>query len=76
MAHRRGLVTLGPREKQLVELLLEGCNTAEMAKRLNMAPTTVKNHFNRLYFKYGLHGFSGIQRVKLAVMLYRERNPQ
>lgn len=72
---RRRLVHHGPRENQLIELLLEGCDTTEMAKRLKMARRTVKHHFNRLYMKHGLSEFTGIKRVKLAVMLYRQRNP-
>jgi len=39
-------VRLGPREKQIVELLLQGCDNAEIAKQLKMARRTVKAHFN------------------------------
>lgn len=67
---------LGPREAQIVELLLQGCNNAEISKELKMALNTVKLHFNRLFLKYGIQSFDGIKRVKLAMLIYRERNPQ
>jgi len=52
---------LGPREQQIVELLLQGCDNAEIARQLNMARRTVKAHFNRLFLRYGISG--GIKRV-------------
>jgi DNA-binding NarL/FixJ family response regulator len=64
-------VRLGPRERQIVELLLQGCDNAEIAKQLNMARRTVKAHFNRLFLRFGITG--GIKRVKLATMLYRRQ---
>jgi DNA-binding NarL/FixJ family response regulator len=60
-----------PREKQIVELLLQGCDNAEIAKDLNIAERTVKAHFNRLFVRYGIKG--GIKRVKLATLLYRRQ---
>lgn len=62
---------LGPRERQIVDLLLEGCDNAEIAKRLGMARRTVKAHFNRLFLRFGI--VDGIKRVKLATLLYRKR---
>jgi len=64
---------LWPREKEIAELLLLGCDNAEIAKQLRMANRTVKAHFNRMFKKYGLGNFNGIKRVKLAVLLYREQ---
>jgi DNA-binding NarL/FixJ family response regulator len=62
---------LGPREQQIVELLLQGCDNAEIATELNMARRTVKAHFNRLFLRFGING--GIKRVKLATLLYRRQ---
>jgi DNA-binding NarL/FixJ family response regulator len=62
---------LGPREQQIVELLLQGCDNAEIATQLNMARRTVKAHFNRLFLRFGITG--GIKRVKLATLLYRRQ---
>jgi DNA-binding NarL/FixJ family response regulator len=64
-------VRLGPREQQIVELLLQGCDNAEIATQLKMARRTVKAHFNRLFLRFGITG--GIKRVKLATLLYRRQ---
>jgi DNA-binding NarL/FixJ family response regulator len=64
-------VRLGPREQQIVELLLQGCDNAEIACQLKMARRTVKAHFNRLFLRFGIQG--GIKRVKLATLLYRRQ---
>jgi DNA-binding NarL/FixJ family response regulator len=65
-------VRLGPREQQIVELLLQGCDNAEIAAQLKMARRTVKAHFNRLFLRFGITG--GIKRVKLATLLYRRQS--
>src|SRR6202161_222007 len=64
-------VRLGPREKQIVELLLQGCDNSEIARQLKMARRTVKAHFNRLFLRFAITG--GIKRVKLATILYRRQ---
>jgi len=64
-------IRLGPRETQIVELLLQGCDNAEIATQLHMARRTVKAHFNRLFLRFGITG--GIKRVKLATLLYRRQ---
>jgi hypothetical protein len=65
------LIRLGPREQQIAELLLQGCENDEIAKQLRMARRTVKAHFNRLFLRFGITG--GIKRVKLATTLYRRQ---
>jgi DNA-binding CsgD family transcriptional regulator len=64
-------VSLGPREHQIVELLLQGCGNAEIARELKMAPRTVKAHFNRLYLRFGI--IRGVKPVKLATLMYRRQ---
>src|SRR5579864_7206493 len=64
-------VRLGPREQQIAELLLQGCDNSEIAAQLKMARRTVKAHFNRLFHRFGIN--SGIKRVKLATTLYRRQ---
>jgi hypothetical protein len=64
-------VRLGPRERQIAELLLQGCDNQEIASQLKMARRTVKAHFNRLFMRFGIR--SGIKRVKLATTLYRRQ---
>jgi DNA-binding NarL/FixJ family response regulator len=62
---------VGPRERQIINLLLQGCDNSEIAKQLNIAERTVKAHFNRLFLRFGIKG--GIKRVKLATLLYRRQ---
>jgi hypothetical protein len=68
---KEALVRLAPREQQIADLLLQGCDNAEIAKQLKMARRTVKAHFNRLFLRFGIT--SGIKRVKLATLLYRRQ---
>lgn len=62
---------LGPREQQVVALLLQGCENSEIATRLGMSRRTVKAHFNRLFLRFGI--VSGSKRVKLATLFYRRQ---
>ncbi len=45
---------IGPRERQIIDLLLQGCDNAEIARDLNMAERTVKAYFNRLFVRFGI----------------------
>ena len=65
-------IALGPREQQVLELLLQGCDNAEIASQLKMALRTVKAHLNRLFLRFGIRG--GIKRVKLATLVYRRQS--
>jgi DNA-binding CsgD family transcriptional regulator len=64
-------IRLGPREQQIADLLLQGCDNSEIARQLKIARRTVKAHFNRLFLRFGITG--GIKRVKLATILYRRQ---
>ena len=65
------IARLSPRETQVIDLLLQGCDNAEIASELNLTTRTVKAHFNRIFLRFGITG--GVKRVKLATMLYREQ---
>src|SRR5438309_5369331 len=67
----RRTARLNRREQQIVNLLLEGCDNAEIAGQLRIAQRTVKAYFNRLFLRFGIT--SGIKRVKLATFMYRSR---
>jgi DNA-binding CsgD family transcriptional regulator len=62
---------LAPREQQIAELLLQGCDNDEIGKELKIARRTVKAHFNRLFLRFGIR--DGVKRVKLATLLYRRQ---
>ena len=64
-------VQLSLRDRQIIDLLLQGCDNREIAKELNIARRTVKAHFNRLFLRFGIA--DGIKRVKLAILLYRRQ---
>jgi DNA-binding NarL/FixJ family response regulator len=65
------IAQIGPREQQIVDLLVQGCDNAEIASQLKMSRSTLKAHFNRLFLRFGISG--GIKRVKLATLLYRRQ---
>ena len=45
-------IRLGPREQQIAELLLQGCDNAEIARQLKMARRTVKAHFQSSFLTF------------------------
>jgi len=47
---------LPPRMRGVIELLAEGCGTAEIAERLSMSQGTVKTHIGRAAARLGLSG--------------------
>lgn len=61
-----------PRDEQVIELLLEGCENREIASRMSISVRTVKLYLNQLFKRYPISA-GGIKRVKLAVLIYRER---
>ncbi len=64
-----GPLELSPRERQIADLLLQGCDNAEISKLLKMKRRTVKAYMNRLFRRFEIK--DGIKRVKLATLLYR-----
>lgn len=45
---------LGPREVEVVRLMAEGFNNAQIAERLAIALPTVKTHINNIFSKLGI----------------------
>ncbi len=58
---------LTPRERQVVQLLVDGCSNDDIAMRLRLRPQTVKNQLTRIYTKAGVSS-----RVQLAVAALRQ----
>lgn len=72
--HRDGdrpgvLEPLTLREREVLGLLAEGMHTREIAARLVLSPTTVRNHIQHVLTKLGVH--SRLEAVALAL-----RNPE
>lgn len=62
-----GRVDLSTRELSVLELLTRGCDNAEIARRLFLSQSTVKNHVSRLLEKLGVEN-----RVQAATLAVRE----
>jgi DNA-binding NarL/FixJ family response regulator len=58
---------LTPRERQVVQFLVDGCSNDDIAARLRLRPQTVKNQLTRIYMKAGVSS-----RVQLAVAVLRQ----
>ena len=54
------------RERQVVQLVVEGCSNDDIANRLNLRPQTIKNQLTRIYVKAGVSS-----RLQLAVAVMR-----
>ena len=52
----RKFAQVGPREQQIIDLLLQGCDNSEIARDLHIAERTVKAQFNRLFLRFGIKG--------------------
>lgn len=65
------MIVLKPKEREIARLLLQGCENADIAKRLGMKLRTLKGHFTRMFTKCAISE-GGIRRVKLAVKLFKD----
>jgi DNA-binding NarL/FixJ family response regulator len=63
--NQRRLAEIGltPRETEIAKLGGQGVRTAEISRRLNISPGTVKLHLHQVYKKLGLSG-------RIALMVY------
>lgn len=70
---------LSVREKEIVEILAQGCNHKMIADRLGISINTVRNHFRRIHFKLAVHSNTqvllkvfntGISKTSFYLFLY------
>jgi DNA-binding NarL/FixJ family response regulator len=57
--------TLTPREREVLQLAVEGTTNAEIAKRLHISARTVENHRANLMHKLGIHNHLELVRYAL-----------
>jgi two-component system response regulator NreC len=53
---------LTDREREIFQLIVEGCTNADIARRLFISPKTVDNHRTHLMAKLGIHSTAGLLR--------------
>jgi DNA-binding NarL/FixJ family response regulator len=67
---QRLVASLTPREREVLELLLEGCGPQAVADILVISPNTASTHIQRVIRKLGVHS-----RLEVAVLLSQEGLP-
>jgi DNA-binding NarL/FixJ family response regulator len=70
--HARGLVTLTPREREVLSLMAEGRSNAGIAAVLVISAGVVEKHVASIFGKLGLPPAEGDNRRVLAVLRYLE----
>jgi DNA-binding NarL/FixJ family response regulator len=61
-------IKITPRDREVLQLLMEGCSNKEIASQLNISPRTVKQHLRTLFHLAGIR--DGRKRVKLATAMF------
>ncbi|HET7209177.1 MAG TPA: helix-turn-helix transcriptional regulator [Terriglobales bacterium] len=63
-------IKITPRDRQVLNLLVQGCSNKEIARVLCISPRTVKQHLRTLFLRAGIR--EGRKRVKLATAIFEE----
>ncbi|MGA9749294.1 MAG: response regulator transcription factor [Nocardioides sp.] len=58
---------LTPREHRVLQLLVQGCSTNEIVKKMSVTPSTVRTHVQSIFMKMGVHS-----RLQAVALLSRE----
>lgn len=61
-------IKVTPRDREVLDLLVQGCSNKEIAGQLNISPRTVKQHLRTLFLRAGIR--EGRKRVKLATAVF------
>jgi len=64
------LATLTPREREVLELMAEGCSNAAIASRLHFSEGAVGKHTANIFAKLGIVASDDTNRRVLAVLAY------
>lgn len=64
---RAGLVVITPRERQVLQLVLEGRSNGEIARQLNAARRTIEKHLRHMFQRFDVSS-----RTELAIRAERE----
>lgn len=59
------LSLLGPREREVLQLVAEGLTSGEIARRLSLTQSTVDTHRRNLMKKLGLHNVADVTRFAI-----------
>ena len=58
------------RDRQVLDLLVQGCSNKEIATELDISPRTVKQHLRTLFLRAGIK--EGRKRVILATAIFEK----
>jgi DNA-binding NarL/FixJ family response regulator len=67
-------IKVTPRDRQVLDLLVQGCSNKEIAGQLHISPRTVKQHLRTLFLRAGIR--EGRKRVKLATAIFEKSEVQ
>jgi DNA-binding CsgD family transcriptional regulator len=70
----RGIRQLSPREREILDLLLDGLRVGPIGRRLAISPHTVRNHIKAIFRKLGVHSQADLLD-RLRRTLEGERRP-
>ena len=59
------LAVLTPRQREILQLIAEGCSTREIAERLHVSIKTVETHRAQLMSRLGIHDVPGLVRFAI-----------
>lgn len=73
--HSSGLGSLTSRERQVMDLVVEGHSNGDIGRRLSISPWTVEVHRGRVMRKVGAASVAALVRVSMAAAYSEIRHP-
>jgi DNA-binding NarL/FixJ family response regulator len=61
-----GFAQLSPREREVLQLIAEGCTSKEIAEKQQISPKTVDIHRNNLKKKLNIHSIAGLTKFAIS----------